>query len=663
MNLSLIRDTIVCREKCLCRDVVDSNLHCHIITKAGVKKAIQKLKSNKIDEGCILFSNNFIHGTDLLFLNLSMLFNSMIDHGFAPDSFLQSSIVPIPKGARANVSDSNMYRSIAISSLLNKIFDNIIIERQSLVLSTSNNQFGFKSKSSTVLCSTMVIETIQYYLERNAQSVYLVLLDASKAFDRVSYDRLFNVLLERNMCPRIVRLLYYMYTHQQYYVKWNNERSNLFNLSNGVKQGSVISPLLFSIYIDELFSKLEYLGLGCHVGLTYAGAFGYADDIALISPTIYGLKNMLKVCELFAVDNDITFNPIKSKLIFYNIDSSTCPPIYLNSQPITIVNSDKHLGNFSSSDIQYRNVISSVCDLYQRSNSIIYDFSSCNSVSLDSLHNTLCMHMYGCELWNLSNGQDEKFKIAWRKVKRRIWKLPRLTNNCITHGLSTDISALIEKRMINFIHNALNRNSVCKNVLYTKLRCKHSYFAENFRYLSYKYELCLSEWENDVSFLMGKVKMKLNTLYLSIICTYTLSLSVSSNPLFHTCLPTSLILLQMCFFQYFPFTFIPNFTIPFKLTSLNQIRFTNSKSPNLLHICLHRDQHIDLHPNSIKHALPISDTRFSSNTTFNIHFTIDFASLSSKVLHPVSPLISSFPTSQSHRPIPFCRISKSSHSF
>ena len=66
VNLSLIIDTIVCREKCLCRDVVDSNLHCHIITKADVKKTIQKLKSNKIDEGGILFSNNFIHGTDLL---------------------------------------------------------------------------------------------------------------------------------------------------------------------------------------------------------------------------------------------------------------------------------------------------------------------------------------------------------------------------------------------------------------------------------------------------------------------------------------------------------------------------------------------------------------------------------------------------------------------
>ena len=184
---------------------------------------------------------------------------------------------------------------------------------------------------------------------------------------------------------------------------------------------------------------------------------------------------MLKVSELFAVDYHITFNPIKSKLICYNIDSSTCPPIFLNSQPITIVNSDKHLGNFISSDIQDRHVISSVCDLYQRSNSIISDFSSCNSVSLDSLHNTFCMHMYGCELWNLSNGQDEKFKIAWRKVKRIIWKLPRLTHNCIIHGLSTDISALIEKRMINFIHNALNHNSVCKNVLYTKLRCRQAF--------------------------------------------------------------------------------------------------------------------------------------------------------------------------------------------
>ena len=59
--------------------------------------------------------------------------------------------------------------------------------------------------------------------------------------------------------------------YQKCHVRWNTEHSDSFSVSNGVKQGSVISPLLFSIYIDNLFSKLKHLGLGCHVGLTYAG--------------------------------------------------------------------------------------------------------------------------------------------------------------------------------------------------------------------------------------------------------------------------------------------------------------------------------------------------------------------------------------------------------
>ena len=119
----------------------------------------------------------------------------------------------------------------------------------------------------------------------------------------------------------------------------------------------------------------------------------------------------------------------------------------------------------------------------------------------------------------------------------------------------------------------------------------------------------------------------------------------------------------MYFFHTSSSTFILGFTIPFTLASLSQI--IKSIIPNLLHICLHRAHHLDLNPISTKHDIPISDIRFSSNTTLNIHFTFAFAFLSSKVLHHVSPLISSFqtfPTSQSHLPILFCLTSKSSHS-
>ena len=56
----------------------------------------------------------------------------------------------------------------------------------------------------------MVNETIQYYIENGGQAVYLLLLDASKAFDKVSYEKLFELLLVRNVCPKIVKLLYYI---------------------------------------------------------------------------------------------------------------------------------------------------------------------------------------------------------------------------------------------------------------------------------------------------------------------------------------------------------------------------------------------------------------------------------------------------------------------
>ena len=85
----------------------------------------------------------------------------MINHGYAPPEFIHFSMIPLPKGARADLSNSDMYRSIAKSSLLSKIFDNVVIERQQDFLSTSNYQFGFKAKSSTVLCTTMVNEIIQ----------------------------------------------------------------------------------------------------------------------------------------------------------------------------------------------------------------------------------------------------------------------------------------------------------------------------------------------------------------------------------------------------------------------------------------------------------------------------------------------------------------------
>ena len=87
--------------------------------------------------------------------------------------------------------------------------------------------------------------------------------------------------------------------------------------------------------MDELFLLLKKSGLGCHVGSTYAGAFGYADDIALIAPSLSSLKQMMRICENFAKSHNIVFNSSKTKLLCYNKDTQTViPSIYLNGEQV-----------------------------------------------------------------------------------------------------------------------------------------------------------------------------------------------------------------------------------------------------------------------------------------------------------------------------------------
>ena len=92
----------------------------------------------------------------------------------------------------------------------------------------------------------MVNETVQYYTENGAKPVYVLLFDTPKAFDKVAFNVSFNELRDRSLCPKITKLLYYMYANQKCSVRSGSEHSDYFNVSNGVKQGVVISPMLIS---------------------------------------------------------------------------------------------------------------------------------------------------------------------------------------------------------------------------------------------------------------------------------------------------------------------------------------------------------------------------------------------------------------------------------
>ena len=94
--------------------------------------------------------------------------------------------------------------------------------------------------------------------------------------------------------------------------------------------------------------------------------------------------------------------------------------------------------------------------------------------------NTYCMHMYGCELWDLSCKYIDEFKVAWRKIKRRVWRLPAQAHNTIVHNLTCNVDYQLENRMSKFIQVCLNHYyKVCRSLMLSKFYYKNSAVTSN----------------------------------------------------------------------------------------------------------------------------------------------------------------------------------------
>ena len=334
-----------------------------------------------------------------------------------------------------------------------------------------------------------------------------MLIDASKAFDRVSHITLLKILREHNVCPTVLRLLYNMYTHSEMQVRWKDNLSILFALYNGVKQGGVLSPILFTLYINGLLERLKSSGLGCHIGRMFAGAFGYADDIAIATPSIYCMRQMILICEQNAKEYEIMFNPIKSKLLCYYLISNFIPSVKLCGQYIEVVSDEIHLGNHIYNDIYRKNISEFAGDFYRRSNHIISNFNMCDSITLNHLHATYCTSMYGCELLQHNAKYMSQLYVAWRKSIRRVFRLPSQTHNYIVSNLGGCIIERLDRRLTKYIYNILHSdNNVIKTIVHSKLYMSpKSIIAENYKYISYKYKLSHTDWTESFSYVINKI--------------------------------------------------------------------------------------------------------------------------------------------------------------
>lgn len=421
---------------------IDDSLRCSGVSAQSsvncteVLMAIRKLKAAKNDGNIGLSSDFFRYGCDDLAVYISLLFSALLIHGTSPHELATSTVIPIPKGKGLNPTDSANYRGITLSSIYGKIFDLIMLYKFSDQLSTSSLQFGFKAKRSTSMCTMVLNEVISYYSKHG--SLYCTMLDATKAFDRVNYCRLFRDLLDRDLPREYLRLMLNMYTSHVTRISWNGICSALFLVKNGVKQGGVISPVLFCIYIDRLLDLLRRSGFGCFVGRVFLGALAYADDIVLLAPTHRAMRNMLALCDRFADEYNVVFNAKKSKCLYITSRAkrlrflSAPPQFTIGGNNIEFVDKWLHLGHIISAVHDNKEeIISKRNTLCGQINNVLCYFGKRDPITKLSLLKAYCSSFYGSVLWDLSHPSMDVFCAAWRKGLRRVWNLPYNTHSAL----------------------------------------------------------------------------------------------------------------------------------------------------------------------------------------------------------------------------------------
>ena len=402
---------------------------------------------------------------------------SFLVHGHVTYFLLLATLVPIIKDKLASIDSSKNYRSIAISSLVLKILDWVIIILYGSLIGIDDLQFAYQPGVSTNMCTWTVIETINYFT-RNNSDVFSCMMDMSKAFDLVKHSLLFKKFLLAGLPPVFTRLLINIYMNQFANVRWNGRYSSVFSMTNGVRQGAVLSGFAYCFYMNGLFEILRKNRSGCWVNGTFFGIIGYSDDSLLLAPSLESLQSMLLLCQNYAKEHNLKFstdkNPKKSKTkcLAFLKKNRELGPLLLCGNPLPWVDSGKHLGNYIETKSRGMKMDISVkrAQFISKNNEILQEFNFSHpktKISINSIYNS---HFTGSCLWDLFSAEAVSIYSTWNTAMKLMLNLPIQTHRKLIEPLSQTphIRSVLMRRFLNFLEQIEKSSKEgCKMLLRT----------------------------------------------------------------------------------------------------------------------------------------------------------------------------------------------------
>ena len=452
-----------------------------LITSDDIDLAIYDLNSGVGWDG---YHSNHFKFAGIVFRNLLGKFlNKLLDHCYVPKNMSHGEIRPIFKGKKLDKNSSLNYRPVMNSCMSLKILEYCLLPSMTKCLRLNNLQFGFRKKVGCLSAITLVKETVFKYNNENS-NVHCAMIDLSKAFDCVNKNILFAKLRKSSLNLKIIDLLQFMYSNTSVNILFNGIKGHNWDIGNGVRQGGILSPLLYGFYTNDILESISSMNDGCSLNGYKTNIIAYADDLLLMSPTVKGLQLMQDNLQILLKDLCFKIADKSKYLIFKHKNYKTQeynPKILLDGAVLYDVNECIYLGVILNgshdvgSDIDRR-----LSSFLKQFNGMYSKFNFAHNNVLFFLFKAYTSSFYGLEVIHdrIPKFLLNRISVAYHKAIKKIANLNTWDSNheaCETVGVLL-FKHLIAKRQLCFWYNLCNSASPCLANLKYYFRTKSHVF-------------------------------------------------------------------------------------------------------------------------------------------------------------------------------------------
>ena len=438
-----------------------------------VLNAINSLKQCKSPGDDSVLNEMLISSKDNIYTLLTSIFSFLFSNNVFIDEWQKTIIAPVFKKGNSNLCCN--YRPISLTSLLSKVYTSILNKRLSIYVDNLNilpeEQAAFRSNFSTVdhIFTLYSLVKKQFYQNRK---LYVAFIDYKKCFDSVRREALFNVLQRYGINGNFLNALKSIYSNVFSAVKCNGKLTEFFECPIGLKQGCVLSPLLFNIFISEVSRSINLEGLhGLQLvpNENILNHLFYADDNCIFSTTPRGLQSKLNIIHSMSQRLGLEVNLDKTKIIVFRKGGflGKNEKWFYDNQPVEVVNEYNYLGITFSTKMSFANAsLPLIAKAKKCINDILFSLRSLSCTDLNLFTKLFDSKVfptlsYGCELWGIFSIEDIE-RVHMYALKRFLNVSLHCSNNIVysetgRYPLSINHNLRSVKYWLKIKHYPMNR--------------------------------------------------------------------------------------------------------------------------------------------------------------------------------------------------------------